>query len=271
MNYSIDSFFSIGSTHNICQDYAIHGKTEKICYGILSDGCSSVKDSDIGSRILCKIVEDFIINKYDINLEIKDIYDLIKSFILKKISKLNLKLPSETYYSTLLLFITNKKHTDIFIFGDGYLKIKYMEKEIVKSFKYSKNAPYYLAYDLNEKDKKMYFDTFKQVLEINNTEIINDQTNSELIVKEVDEKIFYRFENENLISISIMSDGVESFQDFNKKDIEDIEIVKNITNYKNTNGTFVDRRLKAFFRDCNKNKVQNKDDLSIVSLVINEE
>lgn len=269
MSYSIDSFFSIGSTHNVCQDYAIHGKTESIHYGIVSDGCSSAKDSDIGSRILCKIAEEFLISKYDYSLDIENNYDLIESFILKKISKLNLKLPSETYYSTLIIFVANKDFIDVFIFGDGCIKVVKKDSEIIKLFKYSKNAPYYLAYKLNSEHKKTYFETFKQVLEIKNKEMKDNQINSELIAKEVDEKIFYRFENKDLISISIMSDGVESFQNEIKKDIEEIEIVQNITNYKNINGTFVDRRLKAFFRDCNKNKIQNKDDLSIVSLIKN--
>ncbi|MFN4149636.1 MAG: hypothetical protein ACK4IX_01735, partial [Candidatus Sericytochromatia bacterium] len=219
-------------------------------------------------RVLCKLAEKFIVSKYDPKLEIKSSYMKLKNFLLKGLSELNLKLANETYYSTLLVFITSEKHTDIFIFGDGYLKIKYSNKKIVKSFKYSKNAPYYLAYDLNESDKKMYFDTFKQVLEINSTEIINEEKNTQKSIKEIKENIFYRLENENLISVSIMSDGIESFQDSNKKEINDLEIVEELTNYKNTNGNFVIRRNKAFLRDCNKKEITHKDDLSIASIFI---
>lgn len=268
MNYSVDSFFSIGSTHDICQDYALSRKQNNLVYGVISDGCSTAKDSDIGSRILCKLAEKFIVSKYDPKLEIKTNYMKLKGYLLKRLSELNLNLTNETYYSTLLIFISNEKYTDIFIFGDGYLKIKYNDKEIIKSFKYSKNAPYYMAYDLNEKDRKMYSETFKQVLEINNTEIINNELDTEIIVKEVEEKIFYRLENKDLISVSIMSDGIESFQNSNKKEINDLEIVKELTNYKNTNGNFVIRRNKAFLRECQKREITHKDDLSVASLCL---
>ena len=54
------SFFTIGSTHLVCEDYALHGKD----YVILSDGCSNGGGprihTDWGSRILCKAAEEHI-------------------------------------------------------------------------------------------------------------------------------------------------------------------------------------------------------------------
>ena len=55
-----DSFFEIGVTHEICEDYASHGAN----FGIVSDGCSNGNgpkiDSDWGSRILCKSGEQHL-------------------------------------------------------------------------------------------------------------------------------------------------------------------------------------------------------------------
>ena len=50
MVYS-DSYFKIGKTHLICQDYALHSEG----HISLSDGCSSSPNTDIGSRLLCLI------------------------------------------------------------------------------------------------------------------------------------------------------------------------------------------------------------------------
>lgn len=51
MKTNTDSFFHQGTTHAVCQDYAMHGGN----FAIVSDGCSSVLDSDIGARIIAKV------------------------------------------------------------------------------------------------------------------------------------------------------------------------------------------------------------------------
>lgn len=59
-----DSYFEQGSTHEVCEDYAVHGESNGKMYSIVSDGCSNGGgpkiDSDWGSRILCKSAEEFI-------------------------------------------------------------------------------------------------------------------------------------------------------------------------------------------------------------------
>ena len=46
---------NIGSTHALCQDYALARNDGP--YVILSDGCSSSPDTDVGSRLLVKASE----------------------------------------------------------------------------------------------------------------------------------------------------------------------------------------------------------------------
>lgn len=52
----INAYYQIGKDHKVCEDYALCG-TEPFPYAILSDGCSSVNDSDIGSRILVSMAK----------------------------------------------------------------------------------------------------------------------------------------------------------------------------------------------------------------------
>ncbi|HYO91642.1 MAG TPA: hypothetical protein VEQ40_08400, partial [Pyrinomonadaceae bacterium] len=66
-----DSAFLIGATHAVCQDYAVAGNgtpDERAAvsnlqanpYVILSDGCSSSPDTDIGARLLVKAAEQVL-------------------------------------------------------------------------------------------------------------------------------------------------------------------------------------------------------------------
>jgi len=61
-----DSFFVQGTTHEVCEDYAVHGGD----YAIISDGCSNAGGprihTDFGSRILTKAAEEHI---YQDNVE----------------------------------------------------------------------------------------------------------------------------------------------------------------------------------------------------------
>ena len=47
-----DHYYTIGNSHSVCQDYAISGLVENGAYAILSDGCSSSPDVDVGARML---------------------------------------------------------------------------------------------------------------------------------------------------------------------------------------------------------------------------
>lgn len=50
-----DCAISIGSRHDLCQDYAVTGVQGP--YAILADGCSSSPDTDVGARLLVKCLQ----------------------------------------------------------------------------------------------------------------------------------------------------------------------------------------------------------------------
>ena len=58
-NINVDHYMTIGSSHQVCEDYIISG-TEPFPYIILSDGCSSSKDTDIGARILAQCAKNYL-------------------------------------------------------------------------------------------------------------------------------------------------------------------------------------------------------------------
>src|SRR5215208_7219869 len=58
-----NSVFNIGATHAVCQDYVIarsrapHGGP----YVVMSDGCSSSPDTDVGARLLVKAIDQMLV------------------------------------------------------------------------------------------------------------------------------------------------------------------------------------------------------------------
>src|SRR5215510_2075397 len=57
-----DATINIGATHSVCQDYVIVRND----YVILSDGCSSSPDTDIGARLLVKALDQTLKQPGDI-------------------------------------------------------------------------------------------------------------------------------------------------------------------------------------------------------------
>ena len=55
-----DAYFEIGATHLVCQDYALAFANNEYAYAIVSDGCTSSPNTDIGARLISVIAKDAI-------------------------------------------------------------------------------------------------------------------------------------------------------------------------------------------------------------------
>lgn len=120
---STDKFFTIGKTHNVCQDYALSGEHNGISYAIVSDGCSSSPDTDFGARFLAKSCEQQILRGHNFNGE-RIIYEA--SGIARQIG-----LPETCLDATLICAIKdNNDAIKIYMHGDGVILGKYCDGSI---------------------------------------------------------------------------------------------------------------------------------------------
>lgn len=156
------SFFTIGSTHVVCEDYALHGVTEDP-YVILSDGCSNggVRiDTDFGSRLLCKSAENHLSMLPYNSFGFKE--RVISTTVTQVQTYFNMDLACLT--ATLLLA---RKYDDFIytmLIGDGYIGGKRRDgRWMLYEIEYEKGAPYYLKYSWNPKDKEAYFNRFGSI------------------------------------------------------------------------------------------------------------
>lgn len=255
---NIDSFFSIGNSHNICEDYALSQLNCEIPFFAIADGCSQNEHTDIGSRLLSWSAFHVF---QSIGKEIKKLSSFkIGKLIIEKawVSAQNLNLPITSLNSTLLIGWKDDEHTHVLAFGDGAIFYKLKNQDYDFSIiDYSKNKPFYLTYLLGDLNK---FKNEEQIKTVKSKNIEKECDN--LCVSE------YSFKNEDLDWLFLTSDGLLSFEDKTdfSKEVEESFIFDEIVNFKNFNGEFLKRRSKRFLKNLKKDSIENVDDFSIAGI-----
>lgn len=259
-----DSFFRKGFSHQICEDYALNSNDHLYAF-IVSDGCSSSKHTDIGSRLLSWSAKEVIesIGEEIVNLSPAKIGKLIidKAYISVK----NLNIPITALDATLMIGFVNKtkNQVQVFMYGDGALFFQNSEGIITnKIIDYTENTPFYLSYLLN-KERKDIFDKKKQdkTITINGNIEISDNPYVETFTFDIDKTKW----------ILLTTDGVTNvFNTETHLQIEQDEFNKEITTFKNFSGEFIKRRSKRAFKNLNKNNFDNNDDFSISGIFLGE-
>lgn len=268
-----DSYFSIGTTHRICQDYSLNGSRND-GYGewaSVSDGCSGSAFTDFGSRILVHSLKYSLYQQFNSSLLLKD--------ALKDAPAINsyCNLPEQALDATLFhLFIESdsglcnyKKYT-ISAFGDGaIIKIRNDNAIEFTYIEYPSGAPLYLNYYSNPKRFKAYTDEFGLQRKIYNY-VFTDN-----IV--TDFKVDTDCNGEGLTesglcddykAILVTSDGISSFIGPNNTPIEITVLVRELCNFKSYKGEFIKRRMNGFKNYCEKEGWKHTDDFSMAGIHI---
>ena len=279
-----DAAYYIGKTHKVCQDYAIAKNNLSEYKIILSDGCSGSIQTDMGSRIICETIKNY--------LELCTINNIKLFFNNINIIYQMMDLPKECLDATLLFSFVKNNLIKIKAYGDGIIILKNRNNNThIISIEFSNSYPFYLNY-LNGNNER--YDKWASMQ--NNHKIINTFTISsdneiidtkEYIIKN-DTKIANpnyiistnKQEDEIIVDkniykwVSLSSDGLHSFYKtiFNDTSIisEKIalqDIIYNLFDFKNFNGAFVQRRLKKFITiTCKNNNWYHNDDISIATI-----
>ncbi len=277
-----DCAFYIGTTHEICQDYALAGKSSVT----VADGCSGSNHSDMGSRILSITAMNKI-------AELDSLYNFDeKECILSARPAIKiLNMPNECLDATLLAAVSYEKDDELMAMccGDGVIVIGTKEKEtIIINCAYTDSYPFYMNYLYdrtgrysnwlkNYNNREITQTVIGVDGKIISTTIISSYNVGRLfgnlsIIKPYDNKIIIEMsEASKLIEyIAVMSDGVHSFYEtvitdtskYNKS-VPYIDVLKELLDFKNFNQAFVQRRVNKFRKNCAKKNWGNADDLSL--------
>jgi len=253
----------MGKQHRICEDYVANSNN----IIVVSDGCSSSKKTDVGSRILSHLILSEIGKVAD--------FDSGVFLALSKAEEIRLELglPETSLDGT--IGILQRKDNRIFakFFGDGVLLVKYKNGvTTVDSIVYDNEMPYYISYDLSKSRLDQYAGmSIGETLHVYSYAFAEDK-----VEKNVQNYAYYHrpeFEVEvkDIEYVLICTDGVKSFIDENQKGLVIDNVVKELTDFKGFKGEFLKRRINFTLRGYKKIGVYNFDDLGIGAMYVGDE
>jgi len=275
-----DHCFRIGSTHAVCQDYAISGiirlktvpgATEDIGYAIVSDGCSGAAFTDIGSRCLTHAARHMLMVAPSavFNLDAETIGRVIIDKAASAVDRLGLT--RGCLQATLLMAVVRGSKARVLMFGDGGIVRQTHGCREVQCVSYDAskpgvqaNAPYYLAHRLSVQDTTDYFSEFSQ---FRRTTII-DSSGSRTQDEDAGAVTDLKFDVVEGDQIVLLSDGIDQFYDGKFENIHWSIEADALTKFKSTHGEFVTRRVQAHERVCRENQVSHHDDLSVAAIIV---
>lgn len=252
--YNSSSFYMIGNSHKVCEDYAAHETGENKSIAVLSDGCSSSTNTDIGARCL---VQEFLGNPSGFNNSIleKESYSLVRN----SLGLLSLASKERVFSAadcTLFGLYGKDEIIQIFSLGDGGIAYKKKKELLFGEIEYKDNSPFYFSYLLESKTSVIPKRKFTSRLE----------TRSDFYL-EIESFHWEReqmFLEDNAI-IAIFSDGISSvFQNGNK--VSSIDVVEVLMDIKNVRGPFLERQKNKFKIHCKENNWICEDDISMAAI-----
>ena len=275
-----DHYFYIGKSHNVNQDYSISGEINGTHYCIVCDGCSGSPDTDIGARLLARSALSYIDRIHSDAFQNDVLHDLIISKAAMQAKALDLH--PRALDATLLIASFYKDTFYVKMYGDGCSIIKFTDGTMdIHEVEFPQNAPYYLNYLARD---SQYIEEYKQYIgKFKYTDLIHiDGAQKNIREKFAPEKPSDMWKDlgypkDSIQFIALMSDGVKSFDtkkisndSITNENVDHIEIINELTSFKNTKGEFVKRRVHNALKTFASNDIHHKDDLSVAVLYNDE-
>ncbi len=261
----IDGFTHKGKQHLHNEDYFCYGGDNyEEFYMSLCDGCSSAKNSDMGARILShfSLYSTYLIKNEGYETYIDELMN--KSMEVTKL----MDLPSESLFATLLLAYSDEGKVNIIIFGDGSIIFKLKESSticIITIKMVGGEYPYYPLYYVDEGKRKKWGAVNGLSKEVH-IQTLGPKLNTITYNVSKEEPFAQEFDEDKLEFLLLASDGINSFHQMggNHHKKNDSEFFKQMLNFKNFKGEFIQRRFKRFVNDCAEERILNLDDLTVV-------
>jgi hypothetical protein len=288
MEMKTDSIFEIGSSHDVCQDFALTGKiNDKIYFAIVADGCTeSHKHSgevDFGARILSYAAREALKEMLADTPNLKASKDNFAAFnktlrdkIIESTLKVGfmLKLSDLFADATLVVAITDGNISLTFIYGDGGVIVYKRNGDIIyREVSFLSSAPYYLAYLHNKGRNDGYKIQFGASPAIVTTYVINgvngESRQANEVYNDISEELYNHTSTvfEDFLSISVTSDGIKSYDKLGTP-IPSTDLARKFISFKNQNAGFLQRRFNFMKKEQKDENVTHYDDVSVATVLL---
>ncbi|MBE9562006.1 MAG: protein phosphatase 2C domain-containing protein [Proteobacteria bacterium] len=251
-----DHYYTIGSTHTVCEDYIIQGDIPTP-FIVLSDGCSSSNGTDVGSQILALTTKQILETSENWPLDYLEFGQLLIDTTLNVVTKL--KLPEEVLDATVMLAFLEQDTIVVYIYGDGCILTKEHTGKInTIEIEFTHNAPYYLTYWNNKERLSEYADYEPNPL------LLKDSIHSQSNPKPFQTQLVFRFPLQKYEYIAIASDGASQCINFHQQHkIPLQQIASDLLEFQDLNNNFVKLNTKKILQRYAQQTIYPVDDLSI--------
>ena len=267
-----DSVFAIGSTHEVCQDYATHWQTETKAFAIVCDGCSSSPKTDVGARLLAETFSSCL--KSSVPTNEKFFADALTIFgaSLRSIQQ-SLNANPAWFDATLVacLVDTSTKLATFFVWGDGHIRIEHENGSITTldvDFDKNQNAPYYPSYEIfRQNGLKDYEDTYGELTP-------NRKWQSAMLEEPNDlheDFLGFQISTEAIKSINLYSDGIGTLLQGDNTSVDIEQAASQLQDYRVIGQGALGRRFKKAQKLWRKEGIQHTDDLGVATIILSKD
>ena len=232
------------------QDYSLTGTVDDSSYLLISDGCSSGRHTDLGSRFITLSARELVCQAPFNPL-------LFKAELLEILSTKKHMLTPDDWLATLGVAVIRGEYLQVAFMGDGHIIIKYTNGNIrLVSLEYTQNRPYYLAYDMFNytiPDSDNHFVIHNRLLD-SYGDIITEDT--QLYAENKPYTDVFPLTDANFLAIS--TDGLGTSSMGVEKMAMEVCAIKSAT------GCFMKRRMGWIMRDSTRNVM---DDFTVAAAI----
>ena len=264
-----DAHFTIGKTHEVCQDYATaddqgqSGLSSMLAHAVVCDGCSSSPDTDWGARFLARAGASAL-QPFDALNVVRRADSYRKALELA---------PTALDATLLLIRETPQGDAEVTVCGDGVVVAQRRDGTGYAhwSLSFNNNAPAYLSYLLDLERLATYQKTGCGFLTVKG---------DEYPVKEWDPAVppplgihFHKvFPRAKYDLVLVLSDGAESFwkrEGTRFVPVPLADVLTQVLDFKTLTHGFIKRRVGRFLtKFCTENGWQHNDDFAVAGLVL---
>lgn len=270
-----DSCFFIGTTHTVCEDYALAGTAKDgRVFAAVSDGCSSSKHTDFGARFLTHAVAR----------QAREFGDFHSDRVIWEAAGMarQVALPATCLDATLVFALENPDSGVIEAWktGDGVIAAKRRDGGLeVYATQFTHGAPNYLSYGLDDRRLQGYLrETQEAARTVRSWKTAPDYSGPPVTSEHAQAGMlpgYLKFPISTYELVVLMSDGVETFQVKERgapKSVDLLEVVDHLVSIKGYKGEFMRRRASAFLKKyCPKAGWSHADDLSVAAIYCGSE
>lgn len=259
-----DGFYAIGASHRVCQDYARAGLAEGRVsrYALVSDGCSSSSDTDLGAR--------FLVNAAEHRLRLFD-SDYDHGWIAHRAAAAVALFGGSPFCldATLLsAFVVDDSHVRLCIAGDGLIAARRRDGCLETWEVCDGGAPAYLSYQLSKERMQTYLDAGygRRTITRRIDGMLSGRNEIQLALQGFVTELSLQVADYE--SVLLMSDGAFSFEG---PGMMPCEIIEQLCAIKSPKGAFVQRRARRFLgKYCKSRGWVHQDDLAVAGIYLAE-